>query len=101
MHFQSVLIFFGVKRVGVLMTSEQICDMTDEGMVDTQTVSEPSTSLTVFFQLLIVGHRHEGGSMVGHQTGLSLVPLVKPGTLCCVLDSWSIYMVFSSFITLH
>lgn len=82
------------------MTSEQIHDMTDEGMVDTQTVSEPSTSLTVFFQLLIVGHRHEGGSMVGHQTGLSLV-LVKPGTLCCVLDSWSIYMVFSSFITLH
>ena len=82
------------------MTSKQICDMTDEGMVGTQTVSEPSTSLTVFVQLLIVGHGHEGGSMVGHQTGLNLVHLFKPGTLCCVLDSWSMYMEFSSFVTL-
>ena len=39
--------------------------------------------------------------MVGHKTGLNLVHLVKPGTLCCVLDSWSIYTEFSSFITLH
>lgn len=33
------------------MRSKQICDMTDEEMVGTQAVSEPATSLTVFFQV--------------------------------------------------
>lgn len=50
------------------MTSKPPCEVTNEGVVDTQTVSETSTSgLTVSFQE--VGHGDGGGSMVGLQRG--------------------------------